>query len=146
MRLRLPRSMKQVRRRGSLTVEMTLLFPIVLLFFLGMIEFSMMLHARQQLLAASREGARVAALGGDIEEVRQAVRIYLGGGRLGDADVRLTALGSEPLQDARQIPSGEPVEVWVSIPAGYVVPDLLRIVGYSIRNEELVARTVMRKE
>ncbi|MCS6975910.1 MAG: pilus assembly protein [Gemmatales bacterium] len=137
---------REARRRGSVTVEMTLLFPVVLLLFLGMIEFSMMLHARQQLLAASREGARVAALGGDLDEVRQAVRLYLGNGRLGDADVRLTATSSEPVQDVREIPSGEPVEVWVSIPAGYVVPDLLRIVGYSIRNEELVARTVMRKE
>lgn len=137
---------QEARRRGSVTVEMTLLFPVVLLLFLGMIEFSMMLHARQQLLAASREGARVAALGGDLDEVRQAVRLYLGNGRLGDADVRLTATNTEPVQDTREIPSGERVEVWVSIPAGYVVPDLLRIVGYSIRNEELVARTVMRKE
>lgn len=146
MRTRRQPPVKQRGRRGSVTVEMTLLFPIVLLFFLGMIEFSMMLHARQQLLAASREGARVAALGGDTEEVRQAVRQYLGNGRLGDAEVRLTAGSNEPVEDAREIRSGEPVEVWVSIPAGYVVPDLLRIVGYSIRNEELVARTVMRKE
>jgi hypothetical protein len=134
------------RRRGSLTMEMTLLFPVAMLFFLGMIEFSLLLHARQQLLAASREGARVAALGGSIEEIRSSVRGYLGSGRLGDADIQVTTMLGDPVQDTREIGSGEPVQVWVSIPAGYVVPDLLRFVGYSIRNEELIARTVMRKE
>jgi hypothetical protein len=44
------------------------------------------------------------------------------------------------------LPSGEPVAVWVSLPATAAVPNLLRYIGYDIAQETLVARTVMRKE
>jgi hypothetical protein len=127
-------------------MEMILLFPIALAFFLAMVEFSLILHCRQQMLAASREGCRVAALGGDQAEVRFAVVRYLGDGRLGDADVALTDADGETIATTQDIHSGEPVQVWVRVPTGYVVPDLLRFIGFSIRNDEIVARTVMRKE
>ena len=134
------------RRRGSLTVEMLLVLPIVLAFFLGMIEFSLILYSRQQLVGASREGCRVAALGGDQAEVERAVKRYLGTGRLGDAWVRLTDGQGRPIPSARFLPPGEPVQVWVELPTAHAVPDLLRFLGYSIRDDELVARTVMRRE
>jgi hypothetical protein len=88
----------------------------------------------------------VAALGGDQQEVAATIRRYLGDGRLGDAEITLTDGNGEEVNDTTVIHSGDPIEVWVRIPTGYVVPDLLRCVGYSIRNDELVARTVMRKE
>jgi hypothetical protein len=126
-------------------VELILTFPILFALFLGMIEFSMLLYARQQLSAASREGARVAALGGQLPDVEQTVRRYLGAGRLGEAQISLTDVIGQPLPEGTSLP-GESIEVWVRLPANRAAPDLLRFVGYSIQDEEIVARTVMRRE
>jgi hypothetical protein len=127
-------------------MEVVLVTPIALAFFLGMVEFSMLLYARQMMLAASREGARAAARGADQDEVQQTVVRALGAGRLADADIAMTTTEGYPLQSAAEVHSGEPIEIWVRLPATHAVPDLLRIVGYSIANDEIVARTVMRKE
>jgi hypothetical protein len=137
---------QQSSRRGSLTMELLLVFPIVVALLLGMIEFSMILFSRQQLLAASREGARVAALGGDKQDVKNAVQRYLGQGRLATTEVRLTDAAGAAIASGGAVPPGEPVEVWLRLPTNYAVPDLLKFVGFSIKKDELVARTVMRRE
>src|SRR5947209_18640608 len=67
------------RRSGSLTVELLLVLPILLTVLLGAFEFSMLAQVRQQLLLASREGARVAALGGTADDVQLATQRNLGG-------------------------------------------------------------------
>jgi hypothetical protein len=36
--------------------------------------------------------------------------------------------------------------VWVRLPARHAVPDLLRFIGYSLRDDQIVGRTVMRRE
>jgi Flp pilus assembly protein TadG len=127
-------------------MELLLVFPILMMLLAGMIQFSMMLHARQQLVAASREGARVAALGGDATEVERAVKRSLGNGRLGEAVVTMTTDEDQPVASALQVPQGEAVAVWVRLPTTRAVPDLLRFIGYSIRDDEIVARTIMRRE
>jgi Flp pilus assembly protein TadG len=66
------------RRRAGAAIELLLVFPILLSILLAMVEFSMMLVARQQLAGASREGARVAAQGGDLPAVQATVAQYLG--------------------------------------------------------------------
>lgn len=134
------------QRRGYLTLELFLVFPILMLLLAGMIQFSMMLHARQQLVAAGREGARVASLGGDAHDVEHAVHRTLGEGRLSEATVLLTTEDDHPLASAQQVPPGEPVAVWVRLPTTRAVPDLLRFIGYSIRDDEIVVRTIMRRE
>jgi Flp pilus assembly protein TadG len=130
------------RRRGSLTAELLFVLPILLVFLLGTVEYSMLFLAEQQLMVASREGARVAALGGTSTDVEQAARQVLGTGSLGQATVEsvLTDDLGQPL------PTGSPVAVTVSIPAAQAVPDLLAFAGLSIRNQTLAAQTVMRKE
>jgi hypothetical protein len=100
------------------------------------------LAAEQRLTAASREGCRVAALGGHPDEIETAVRRHLGPGLFQQAQVTALILNAH----GRPVHSGEPVEVGVRIPAGDVVPDLLSFIGYSIRGETLSAFTVMRKE
>jgi hypothetical protein len=140
------RSVHGRRRRGSLTVELIIAFPILFGLLLAMVEFSMLLFSRQQLTAASREGARVAAIGGEIQDVERTVVRYLGEGRLGDAEVSMTDSTGNLISTSDAVPSGESVEVWVRLPANHAVPDLLRFIGYSIRDDEIVARTVMRKE
>jgi hypothetical protein len=130
------------RRRASLTVELLLVAPIVLAVLLGTVEFSLLSVARQQVQAASREGARVAALGGTAAEVELAVRRFLGAGPYGAAEVDVV------VSDAfgNPIPSGEPVAVGVRLPAAAAVPDLLPFAGLSLRGETLAALTTMRKE
>lgn len=130
------------KRRGSVAIETILLLPVFLAMLFGTIEFGMVLIVKQQLLTASREGARVGALGGDETEVRAAVARVLGTGSLAGADVqaRLTNDNGQPLA------SGEPVEVSVDLPATAAAPDLLRLIGYSLDGQHVVARTSMRKE
>ena len=48
------------RRRGSLTLELLLVLPILMTVVLAAFEFSMLAQVRQQLLNASRDGARSA--------------------------------------------------------------------------------------
>src|SRR5438128_1366086 len=122
--------MRRRRRRGSLTLELLFVFPILFVLLLALIQFSMTLHARQQLLAASREACRVAALGGDQCEVEAMAKRCLGEGRLADAEVMLTNEAGEPLPSGAALPSGELTLVWVKLPTGHAVPDLLRFIGY----------------
>jgi Flp pilus assembly protein TadG len=130
------------KRRASFSVELLLLAPLLLGFFMAMIQFSMLLTAQQQLALASQQGARTAAAGGTDEEVRQAVQRFLGEGTLSccKVELELTNASGQP------IAAGEPVVVTLSIGAADAVPDLLRFVGFSISGDTLVARTVMRKE
>lgn len=133
-------------RRGILALELLIVLPILLIVVLTAVQFSLTLHARQQLVAASREGCRVAALGGDLGEVEQTIRRTLGSGRLADADIELTDETGKPIQTGTIISTGDLVAVWVRLPTIHVVPDLLRFMGYSIQKDEMVARTVMRRE
>jgi Flp pilus assembly protein TadG len=125
-----------------LAIELLLILPILLALVGGMIEFSLLLGARQQLLAASREGARVAAQGGDATEVERAVRLYLGQGNLQAAQVQATVTDT----NGNPLSTGDPVQVVVQLPAVQATPDLLAFIGVSLHDQVLVARTVMRKE
>lgn len=130
------------RRRGSMSIELLFVLPVALIVLMATIEFSMFLTARQQLTAASREGARVLALGGTPEEAEDAARLFLGSGRLAGATV--TVFDTDDNGDP--VPAGEPVTVRVSIPTAQAVPDLLAFIGFSLNGDVLVAQTVMRKE
>src|SRR5947208_3221112 len=80
-------SLKRALRRGGSAIELLFALPVLLVVLFGTVEFAMVLIARQQLLAASREGARVAAQGGTADEVEDAVRTFLGQGSLSQATV-----------------------------------------------------------
>ncbi len=133
-------------RRGILALELLLILPILLLLILAMVQFSLTIHARQQLVAASREGCRIAALGGDLGEVERTVRRTLGNGRLADADIELTDESGKSIEAGQAVPTGEAVAVWLRLPTVHAVPDLLRFMGYSIKGDEIIARTLMRRE
>jgi hypothetical protein len=125
-----------------MTVELIMVLPILLLLLFAMVQFSMLLTARQQLLAASREGARTGARGGSPAEVGAAVKGALGQGSLGEARVHYRVLAGDPSQP---VPGRERVEVTVEVPATRVVPDLIRWV-VSFEDQDLVATTVMQRE
>ncbi|MFQ3651553.1 MAG: TadE/TadG family type IV pilus assembly protein [Gemmataceae bacterium] len=129
-------------RRGHVAIELLVVLPILLTVLLGTVEFSLLLTAQQQVSLASREATRVAATGGSVAEIEQAVRQTLGESRFAQATVRamLTDSNGEPLA------SGEPIAVQVQLPATAAVPDLLVFAGISIRNQVVMGQTVMRKE
>jgi Flp pilus assembly protein TadG len=133
---------KRNSRPGSFSVELLFILPVLLALILGMVEFSLILAARQQLTAASREGARVAAVGGNTQEVSAAVQTFLGNGALSGAQVSsvLTDKNNNPL------PSGANVTVTVTLPTAQVVPDMLAPFGFTLGQDVMVAQTVMRKE
>src|ERR1700687_919913 len=83
------------RRRGTLTVELMWVFPLLAILLFGMIQMTAQLDARRQVAGASREGARVAALGGALQDVQATVQRHLDGGRLSGAQVTLTQ-GTQP--------------------------------------------------
>jgi Flp pilus assembly protein TadG len=129
-------------RRATVALELLLALPVLVGVLLGVVEFGLMLVAQQQLVAASREGARVASQGGAQTDIVQAVHQFLGAGSLSNANIAavLTDAMGQPLA------SGQPVTVTVSIPATQVAPDFLGFIGFSIAGENLVGQTTMRKE
>lgn len=157
-------------RRGSVALELLILSPIILGLICAVVEISMMTAANEQLAAASREGTRVAALGGGPDEIRRAVWNHLGGGNLSTAQITavltqkrdgtpIVTILSQNGQAVNQplngddsddkglpIPCGNPVLVRVQTPTINAVPDLLAIIGFSNKNSTLVGQTIMRKE
>jgi len=131
------------RRRGAVLVELVLVLPIFVILLTAMIEFCLLLTARQELLTASREGARIASHGAPNEEVRERVRHILGDGRLGTAEVNIRHFAEDSL-----LPNAprDRVQVVVQIPTTRVVPDFLGLVGISFAEDELIAGTVMSME
>ena len=121
MRLRDINSGMRTGRRGSMAAEMILLLPIMIGFLLGTIEFSIAFYSRQQLLTATREGARVGAHGGTDTEIQTTVQSYLGTGPLGDATVTVTRTAENPSN-----PNGRAlVQVCSTVSTTHVVPNLL---------------------
>ena len=61
------------KKRGQAIVEFALILPVFILILLGIMEFGLVFHQYLVVTAASREGARVAALGGTDAETRTIV-------------------------------------------------------------------------
>jgi Flp pilus assembly protein TadG len=122
-------------------VELLLALPFLAGVLLAAVEFSLLLTAQQELLAASREGARVASQGGTQIDVVQAAQQVLPGSLSG---ATVTAVLAD--STGQPLASGQPVSVLVSIPATQAVPDLLAFVGFSVAGDTIAGQTVMRKE
>jgi hypothetical protein len=130
---------KPRRRRGILAIELLFALPLLMALLLAMVQFSVLISAQQQVTAAAREAARVAALGGSPQDVRTTVDRFLGPCRAA-VSATFTTTSGDP------IPAGDPVEVIVQIPTGRMVPEFLGFIGFSMRNTKLTAVSVMRKE
>lgn len=115
------------------------MFPILVGFLLGTIEMSIAFYSRQQLLNASREGARVAARGGSAAEVQLTVKRVLGSGPLGDAQLTVVQMPESPGNGR------EAVQVCLKVATDHVVPNLLPWL-IDFEGEELTACTVMNVE
>lgn len=130
-------------RRATMAVELLFVLPVLLICLLGIIEFSMVLSVRFQLLAASEQGARVGAQGGNDDEIRATVRRVLGNGRVADAQTYIDRIAADPNDPAA---GRDRVQVCVVLNPAHVVPDLLVWAGIGFRNQNLTACTVMNLE
>ncbi|MFL5328171.1 MAG: TadE/TadG family type IV pilus assembly protein [Gemmataceae bacterium] len=131
-----PRSVNQRNRRGILAMELLLVLPILLGVLLAMIEFSLLLTARQQVTIAAREAVRQAALGASEEDVNIVIVRVLGPHPY-DVTIDPADLDAQP---------GDPITIVVSVPTNAYVPDLLKFIGFSLRNTRIGCRAVMLKE
>ncbi|MGF1582525.1 MAG: TadE/TadG family type IV pilus assembly protein [Gemmataceae bacterium] len=130
-------------RRGYVNIlELLFVLPFLLLLLLAMVEFSIMLTMQTRLSAAAHEGVREAATGGSPRQVRRVVRRVLGTNHTRHARVRI----SPEYNDQAPLIPGEPVEVRVVVKAKSVVPDLLSVVGFSLRGKQFIGQAVMRVE
>ncbi len=59
---------KRYGRRGTAIVEMAIVTPILLLILLGIIEFGYILYARNILINAAHQGARIGIVRDDVDE------------------------------------------------------------------------------
>jgi hypothetical protein len=109
----------QRRRLGAvLTTELLFLLPIVLLLLVALIEFVFLINAETKVTLASREGARVAALGGSTADVEAAITTVLGASVMAQSTFEITYPNNDPT-------TGNPVTVTVSAPAKILVPLLV---------------------
>lgn len=68
------RSRKQLRRKGTVSVEAALLMPLLITLLFGIIEFGFIFKDLLMIHQAAREGARVAAVGATIAEITSRVQ------------------------------------------------------------------------
>ena len=128
-------------RRGTVVAEVILMLPILVGFLLGTIEFSVAFYSRQQLLTATREGARVAAHGGTDAEVQTTVQTFLGTGPLGDATITVTRTPEDPANPYLRTR----VQVCSTVNTTHVVPNLIPWM-INLEGEVLAACVVMNLE
>jgi Flp pilus assembly protein TadG len=104
---------RRVRRQdGAAAVEFALISGLLAMLIFGMLEYGLAFWQIQSLRAATREGARVAAVGGDTTQIRDAV-IGASGDALpaGFAGVTITPSGGCPDPGAGGIDQSVNVEL-----------------------------------
>lgn len=126
-------------RTGSiLSMELLFVLPVMLLLVLAMVEMTFLIAAETRLAAASREGARIAALGGDAGDIQDRLDALFGS-QSSDVAFIVTFLNDS------QNP-GDPVQVEVSGTASAFAPNYLKFAGFDLARKTLTARTVMTVE
>ncbi|HKI33907.1 MAG TPA: TadE/TadG family type IV pilus assembly protein [Gemmataceae bacterium] len=142
----------RARRRGVLILaELLFVLPILMMFFLGILEFHMMVATRVDLLNASRAAARVAASDGYTfktqadTDAHKTAKAVLGTGRLSRfAHVHIT--WSQDLPPDQTAGQADWVEAKVEVRARSVIPDVLGWLGFSLGGRSIVAATRMKQE
>lgn len=76
--------MRSRNQRGQALVETALVLPVILAMVLGIFGFGRLFNAQLVITNASREGARLGALGRSDSRIQEAVTKYLAGAALAD--------------------------------------------------------------
>ncbi len=117
-------------------MELVLTLPILLILLFGLLEFSLLFFARGDMVDASRAGVRAARLHGGLRN-RSKTKSAIPWERLASQAQVHTNLGDK---------TGDEVSVTVQVPMAAAAPDLLWIVGYSLKGRDLLCETRMVKE
>ncbi len=120
---------------GQAVVEFALILPILMLILLGVVEFGRFYNASLMVNHASREGARISALGGTTLQVEQRVDTVMS---IFDTD-RITVTINPSGVKSR----GDMVTVTVQYAIDPMTPLIGSIIGTTLN---LKAETVMRVE
>jgi hypothetical protein len=142
-------------RRGSIALETLLFLPLFVILLLAFVEFAAIVNVEQQVVRASHAGAKCAAEGATLDQIRDVVDYNLGRGPLG-CHRRITVArvvtdrhGCEelvPVEDPECLPPHTLLVVTVEAPTTKVVPNFLRSIGVCLSDDELVGQTAIRKE
>jgi hypothetical protein len=155
MRRSTPPSANRRVRRASVALETLLFLPLLLAFLLAFVEFAATVNAEQKLVRASHAGAKCAAEGATLDQIREVVDYNLGRGALAEhrcisvAAVVRDRHGHEelvPVDCPEHLPPHTLLVVTVDAPTRRVVPNLLRCIGICLADDELVGQTAIRKE
>lgn len=128
---------KNPRNKGQSLVETAIILPVVLLLVLGIIDFGIIFNNYILITNASREGARLAALGGSDSEIVQAVQ-----GMAATLDLAKMSVEISPSPSMRK--RGSHVKVKVTYNARLITPLIDRL--FADGTAKLQAESVMRVE
>ena len=112
-----PQRKRGRRRRGAAVIEFAIAFPVLLMFFVFMWEFSRAEMIRQSAASAAYEGARQAIVaGGSADDARQMVGAIMQAVGIADADVAVTPSIITASTDSVQIAITVPLasNTWIS--------------------------------
>jgi Flp pilus assembly protein TadG len=73
--------------RGAAMLEFAIVIPFLLLLLMGIVEFGWIFNGYITLTGSAREGARLAVVGAEESEIREAVRNHATAFTLQDADI-----------------------------------------------------------
>jgi hypothetical protein len=134
---------RQTSRSGAVfSLELLLVMPLLLMVCLGLVELSLLLMGVQRVQAASNAACRVGTLPASDLVLQQQAMKNAAAGALGTAGLAATY----EMKAQIGLHAGDPVLVEVSAPMTAAAPDLLKIVGFSLRGRQLVSRTQMCKQ
>jgi len=131
--------------------EFLFTFPLLMMFFLGIVEFYMLVTTRIELLNASRAAVRAAASDGyryktqaqaDADKTAHAA---LGSGRLSQFS-HVTLVWSQDLPPDQTFGQSDWVEANVDVKIRCVIPDILGWLGFSFGDKHIVTATRMKQE
>ena len=119
--------------RGAAAVEFALVLPLLLLLFIGIVEFSQALQVHARLSAAAREGARIMALTSDPTQARTAVHAAVDSLDFPDSQITITPNACASTTDPTQT---------VAVTVVYTQPFAAGLLGQN--GVELTGKAVMR--
>ncbi|WP_105617248.1 TadE/TadG family type IV pilus assembly protein [Vallitalea okinawensis] len=122
--------------KGQSLVEFAIILPLVLIIILGIIEFGIMFNAYLTITSASREGARLGAVGGSDSEIESLISSITP--QLNADKLVVTITPSEGARDR-----GDSITVTASYDYQVLIPLLGDIISNLV---DLTAQTVMRVE
>lgn len=104
---------KKVKRKGVVTIEAALVFPILLLLTFGLIEYGWLFLRMETITNAARRGARIAATPDSTNaEVQAGVSEIMSDAGLASVDYQLTISPG----DVSGVERGDVITVTVSVP------------------------------